>query len=90
MRFVSRWRSLVAVILLGFAVSGRGYSTIPTLEGEAKAKWADAPSQYQRRADLVPNLVATEQGYAKQVKDTLASVAEARAKAPQVKFRSRS
>ncbi len=89
MRFGSRWRSLVAVILLGLSVSGCGYNTIPTLEEEAKAKWADVQSQYQRRADLIPNLVATVQGYAKQEKDTLTAVVEARAKATQIKVDAR-
>ena len=63
------------------SVSGCGYNTIPTLEEQAKAKWADVQNNYQRRADLIPNLVATVQGYAKQEKDVLTAVVEARAKA---------
>jgi LemA protein len=66
-------------------LSGCGYNTIPTLEEQAKAKWADVQNQYQRRADLIPNLVATVQGYAKQEKDVLTSVVEARAKATSVR-----
>jgi LemA protein len=62
-----------------------GYNTIPTLEENAKAKWADVQNNYQRRADLIPNLVATVEGYAKQEKDVLTSVVEARAKATQVR-----
>ena len=65
-------------------LSGCGYNTIPTLEEQAKAKWADVQNQYQRRADLIPNLVATVKGYAKQEKDVLTSVIEARAKATSV------
>src|SRR6266536_3366446 len=57
----------------------------PSLEEQAKARWGDVQNQYQRRADLIPNLVATVQGYAKQEKDVLTSVVEARAKATQVK-----
>ncbi len=86
MNFLSRWRSLLAVVFLGLALSGCGYNTIPTLEEEAKAKWSEVQAQYQRRADLIPNLVATVQGYAKQEKDVLTSVTEARAKATQVKI----
>jgi LemA protein len=63
-----------------------GYNTIPTLEEQAKAKWADVQNNYQRRADLIPNLVATVQGYAKQEKDVLTAVVEARAKATQTKI----
>jgi LemA protein len=80
----SRLRTLVAVMLLGLSVSACGYNTIPTLEEQAKAKWADVQNQYQRRADLIPNLVSTVQGYAKQEKDVLTSVVEARAKATSV------
>src|ERR1700749_13924 len=81
----SRIRSLAAVVVLGFAVAGCGYNTIPTDEEQAKAKWADVQNNYQRRADLIPNLVSTVQGYAKQEKDVLTAVVEARAKATQVK-----
>ena len=84
--FSSRIRAVVAVVLLGFLVSACGYNNIPTLEEQAKAKWADVQNNYQRRADLIPNLVATVQGYAKQEKDVLTAVIEARAKATQVKI----
>jgi LemA protein len=75
----------VAILGIGFIVSGCGYNTIPTLEETAKARWADVQNQYQRRADLIPNLVATVQGYAAQEKSVLTGVIEARAKATQVK-----
>jgi LemA protein len=78
--------AILAIILLGLGLSGCGYNTIPTLEEQAKAKWADVQNQYQRRADLIPNLVATVQGYAKQEKDVLTSVVEARAKATSVRI----
>ena len=77
-------RLLAIVLCLGLASCG--YNNIPTLEEQAKAKWADVQNNYQRRADLIPNLVATVQGYAKQEKDVLTAVVEARAKATQVKI----
>jgi LemA protein len=83
---MSRVRAILVVILLGLAVSGCGYNTIPTFEEQAKAKWADVQNNYQRRADLIPNLVATVQGYARQERDVLIAVTEARAKATQVRI----
>lgn len=82
----SRLRALFLAALVGLTVAGCGYNTIPTAEENAKAKWAEVQNQYQRRADLIPNLVATVQGYAKQEKDVLTSVIEARAKATSVKI----
>jgi LemA protein len=76
---------ILALLGIGTTVSGCGYNTIPTLEETAKARWADVQNQYQRRADLIPNLVATVQGYAAQEKSVLTAVVEARAKATQVK-----
>ena len=75
----------VALVGIGLTLSACGYNTIPTLEEQAKARWADVQNQYQRRADLIPNLVATVQGYAAQEKNVLTAVIEARAKATQVK-----
>jgi len=82
----TRVRSIFAATLLGLTVAGCGYNTIPTYEEQAKAKWADVQNNYQRRADLIPNLVATVQGYAKQEREVLTAVVEARAKATQVKI----
>ena len=78
--FLSRLRSLAVVALIAVSVSSCGYNVIPTKEEAAKAAWAEVQNQYQRRSDLVPNLVATVQGYAKQEKDVLTQVTEARAK----------
>src|SRR5476651_1034574 len=83
---IAQVRSISTAVLLGLAVAGCGYNSIPTNEELAKAKWADVQNNYQRRADLIPNLVATVQGYAKQEKDVLTAVVEARAKATQTKI----
>ena len=76
MAFPNRLRNFIAVALLGLTLSACGYNTIPTAEETAKARWADVENNYQRRADLIPNLVATVQGYAKQEKDVLTGVIE--------------
>src|SRR5262245_16164408 len=81
----SRVPMLIVVMYVAILLSGCGYNKIPTLDEQAKARWAAVQNQYQRRADLIPNLVATVQGYAKQEKDVLTSVVEARAKATQIK-----
>ncbi|KMO28134.1 LemA family protein, partial [Methylobacterium variabile] len=57
----------------------------PTLEEAAKSRWGEVQNQYQRRADLIPNLVETVKGYAQQERDVLVQVTEARAKATSVK-----
>jgi LemA protein len=76
----------VAIVLLGLLVSGCGINTIPTLEESAKAKWSDVLNQYQRRADLIPNLVETVKGYAAQERQVLEAVTNARARATQVQL----
>lgn len=83
---LSHLRTVFVAVFLGLMVSACGYNNIPTEEEQAKAKWADVQNNYQRRADLIPNLVATVQGYAKQERDVLTAVVEARAKATQVKI----
>lgn len=79
--FNSRAAAIAAVVMLAPAASGCGINTIPTQEEAAKARWADVQSQYQRRADLVPNLVATVQGAAIAERTTLTQVIEARSRA---------
>jgi LemA protein len=66
------------------SLSGCGVNSIPTAEEEAKARWADVQNQYQRRADLIPNLVETVKGYAAQEKSVLTGVTEARARATSI------
>ena len=84
-KMISRLGVVMTILAIGLTLSACGYNTIPTLEEQAKARWADVQNQYQRRADLIPNLVATVQGYAAQEKNVLTAVIEARAKATQVK-----
>src|SRR5580692_4609343 len=66
---MSRIRAVLVAVVLGLTVSACGYNNIPTEEEQAKAKWADVQNNYQRRADLIPNLVATVQGYVSQLTD---------------------
>ncbi len=76
---------LAAAIVLPLALAGCGINAIPTKQEAAKAAWGDVQNNYQRRADLIPNLVATVKGYAAQEKSVLVDVTEARASATQVK-----
>jgi LemA protein len=84
------WFSKVArvlgVVAIAATLAGCGVNNIPTKEEQAKAAWADVQSQYQRRADLIPNLVSTVQGFARQEREVLIAVTEARASATQPKF----
>ena len=82
-------KRLAAVFLAPAAflsLTACGINSIPTAEEEAKARWADVENQYQRRADLIPNLVATVQGYADQEREVLTEVTEARANAGRVQL----
>ncbi|QPQ54782.1 LemA family protein [Allosphingosinicella flava] len=63
-----------------------GVNSIPTAEEEVNARWADVQNQYQRRADLIPNLVRTVQGYAAQERNVLTEVTQARARATSVQI----
>jgi LemA protein len=77
---VSVFRRVAVLCLVGGMVAGCGINTIPTLDEKVKSGWAQVENQYQRRADLIPNLVATVKGYARQEQETLIAVTEARAK----------
>ena len=83
---LTRWKLALAAAGIAVTVAGCGINNVPTLEEQAKAKWADVQNQYQRRADLIPNLVETVKGYAKQEQETLTKVIEARAKATSVQM----
>jgi LemA protein len=76
----------LALAIAGLALAGCGINTIPTLQERAKASWSEVLNQYQRRADLIPNLVETVKGYAAQESKVLTEVVEARAKATQMQI----
>jgi LemA protein len=76
---------LLLLPLAALVLAGCGVNTIPTQDEQVKAAWGEVQNQYQRRADLVPNLVATVKGYAAQEATVLTQVTEARASATQVR-----
>ena len=76
----------VLVACLGLLLAGCGVNNIPSYQETAKAKWSDVLNQYQRRADLIPNLVETVKGYAAQERQVLEEVTNARARATQVQL----
>jgi LemA protein len=82
---MKRWLlNLAAVLSMSLALSGCGYNDFQRLDEQTKSAWAEVLNQYQRRADLVPNLVATVKGEANFEQETLTRVVEARAKATSV------
>src|SRR3954469_15131031 len=76
----------VLVACLGLLLAGCGVNNIPSYDEAAKAKWSDVLNQYQRRADLIPNLVETVKGYAAQERQVLEEVTNARARATSVQL----
>ena len=85
-RNIGGWSSLrgAVVILAAFVLTGCGYNDFQRLDEQSKAAWSEVLNQYQRRADLVPNIVATVKGEAAFEQDTLTKVIEARAKATSI------
>ena len=82
--FKSRFARAAMIVLAPLLIAGCGVNTIPTKEEKAKAQWAEVQNQYQRRNDLIPNLVSTVKGYAAQESKVLIGVSEARAGAVRV------
>ena len=75
--------TLIAIVSLG-TLSGCGYNTLQSQDEEIKAQWSEVLNQYQRRADLVPNLVNTVKGYAAHEREVFTQVTEARSKVGQI------
>ncbi len=77
---MKRFATLFALLVLSTALSGCGYNKLTAGDEHVKAAWSEVLNQYQRRADLVPNLVRTVEAFAKQERDVLVGVTEARSK----------
>jgi LemA protein len=82
---IRRVSRLALLLVAPLVLAACGVNTIPTQEERAKAQWAEVQNQYQRRSDLIPNLVATVKGYAAQESSVLIGVSQARAGALQVR-----
>jgi len=74
----------IVVVVLGLMMASCGINNIPTYEETSKAKWSEVENQYQRRSDLIPNLVETVKGYAKQEREVLDAVTNARSRATSI------
>jgi LemA protein len=79
-----RLRGVIVLLMAILTLSGCGYNDLQGLDEDTKAAWSEVINQYQRRADLIPNLVNTVKGYAAHEKDTLENVVQARAKATSI------
>jgi LemA protein len=80
----TRLRGVIVLLMATLTLSGCGYNDLQGLDEDTKAAWSEVINQYQRRADLIPNLVNTVKGYAAHEKDTLENVVQARAKATSI------
>jgi len=81
-----KWMGIVLLFVLSTSLSGCGYNTIQRNDEAVIAAWGDVEASYQRRADLIPNLVEAVKAYAAHEKETLSAVTEARAKVGQLKL----
>src|ERR1700735_4337012 len=80
------FQALTLLVLFGLLRSGGNLNKLPTLDEQVKAAWSEVLNQYQRRSDLIPNLVETVKGFAHQEQQVLTQVVEARAKATQMQL----
>jgi len=81
---MQRWRAVLMSLLAVLVLSGCGYNDFQRLDEQTKSAWSEVLNQYQRRADLVPNLVATVKGETNFEQETLTRVVEARARATSI------
>lgn len=83
---LKKWLAVMAVMMSMFSLSGCGYNTMQTQDEAANAAWSEVLNQYQRRADLIPNLVSTVKGYATHEEEVFTKVTEARSKVGNVQL----
>ncbi len=83
--FRTIWQ-LTLLLMLSSLLAGCGVNSIPTYDEQVKSAWSQVENQYQRRADLIPNLVETVKGFARQESETLTAVVEARSKATSIQI----
>ncbi|WP_174824691.1 LemA family protein [Pseudomonas sp. SST3] len=77
---------LMAVVFMSWLLAGCGINNIPQYDEQVKSAWSQVENQYQRRADLIPNLVETVKGFARQEQETLTAVIEARSRATSIQL----
>jgi LemA protein len=82
----SALKRMIVAMLAAFGLASCGVNSVPTADEKVNAAWGDLQADYQRRADLIPNLVATVKGYAEQEKTVLTQVTQARAKASSIQL----
>jgi LemA protein len=83
---MKKYLSIIAVVLTGFIFSSCGYNKMVTMDESVKSAWSQVENMYQRRSDLIPNLVETVKGYATHEQETFTKVVEARAQATATKI----
>ncbi|WP_407294586.1 LemA family protein [Stutzerimonas zhaodongensis] len=84
-RYRSTWQ-LAVVLFMSWLLAGCGINNIPQYDEQVKSAWSQVENQYQRRADLIPNLVETVKGFARQEQETLTAVMEARSRATSIQL----
>jgi LemA protein len=84
-RYRFTWQ-LTVVLFMSWLLAGCGINNIPQYDEQVKSAWSQVENQYQRRADLIPNLVETVKGFARQEQETLTAVTEARSKATSIQI----